>query len=151
MSERTPPKLAPHSTSAVERSNILAGISETLSRYCYAVDEKNREILLDTFTSDAVVVAEVAHGKPIPRLEGVAIVDFIISHRADIRRHFLTNLWIEEIAGDVVSVRSYHLIVVSDAGKSETRCTGTYRDEMVLSDDGIWRSRFKEVKLDAPY
>ena len=115
------------SISDINRSAILIAISETLSRYCYAVDEKDRNMLLDTFT------------------------DFIISHRADIRRHFLTNLWISKIDGDIVIVESYHLIVVSDSGKSETRCTGTYRDEMVLSNDGVWRSRFKDVKLDAAY
>ena len=142
-------------TKEITQSAALVAISSTINRYAYAVDEKDREMLLDTFTPDAVLIAEVAHGKAIPKLESATqIADFILKGREtqqDIRRHFVTNFWIEKIEGNHAIVHSYHLIVVSKDGISETRATGKYLDEMVRDADGVWRSRMKKVMLDAPY
>jgi ketosteroid isomerase-like protein len=148
---------APSVSASKEVSNAaaLTAISETINRYAYAVDEQKHDMLMDTFTPDAVLVAEGRLGQPVPQMHGAKeIVDFILNGRKaqnDVRRHFVTNFWAEKIDGDMAIVHSYHLIVVTKDGKSETRATGTYRDEMVRGSDGVWRTKVKTVKLDAPY
>ena len=153
----TPVASAPSQTDAkaVERATALSGIMETLSRYCFAVGEREPKMLPSTFTPGGRIVAEVAHGKPVKPMNSPAeIVDFIMKGRqqqGDVRRHFITNFWIEKLEGNQATVHSYHVIIVSPPGRSETRSTGLYRDEMVRGEDGIWLTRVKQVTLDAPY
>jgi hypothetical protein len=138
-----------------QRAAILASASASLYRYALATDENNRAMMEDTFTDDAVLDASVAGGKQVPKLVGKkAIVDFILKGRAeqkDVRRHFISNIWVEKFDNRHATLRSYHLIVVTADGTSHTKSTGTYEDEMVLGADGVWRTAHKVVMLDAPY
>lgn len=136
-------------------ARAFAGISRAQHRYAFAVDEIDRAMLLDTFLPEAVVEATVAHGAPVPRLEGAgAIADFILSGRRaqqDKRRHIVTNLWLDALTPRSAMAHSYHLIVVAGAPGMELRSMGAYRDDMVLCADGAWRIAVKRVMLDAPY
>jgi ketosteroid isomerase-like protein len=146
------------SAQASAQAAALAGIAQTMSRYCQATDESDPAMLLDTFTPDAVLVASIASGnaKPVPELKSAqAIVDFIMEGRKkqkDVRRHFLTNYWLEKLDGSQATVQFYFLIVVtSPDGQAQAKSTGRYRSDMVRGADGIWRIRHETVLLDGPY
>ena len=64
----------------------LSAITRTVHRYAYAVDEIDREMLMDTFTQDSCLEASVAHGNPVPRLEGALPRLPISSCRGEIGR-----------------------------------------------------------------
>ena len=136
-------------------AEALAAISCTLHRYAFAVDEMDRAMLMDTFMPQACLEATVAHGAPVPRLEGpAAIADFILSGRqaqGDRRRHVVTNLWLADLATASATAHSYHAILVSSQGAAQLRSIGIYRDDMLRCGDGVWRCLVKRVMLDAPY
>lgn len=136
-------------------AGALSAITRTIHRYAHAVDEIDRDTLIDTFTSDGCVEATVAHGDPVPRLVGPqAIADFIMSGRrsqGDRRRHLVTNLWIDKLTANTAVAHSYHVIVIADEGAVRLKSMGTYEDDMVRCPDGEWRTALKRVTLDAPY
>ncbi len=152
------PALAQTPGQEAAKATALAGIAQTMSRYCQATDEPDAAMLLDTFTPDAVLVASIASGnaKPVPELKSAqAIVDFIMEGRKkqkDVRRHFLTNYWLEKLDGDQATVQFYFLIVVTAPdGQAQAKSTGRYRSDMLRGADGVWRIHHETVLLDGPY
>jgi SnoaL-like domain len=138
-----------------EHTGAMALISDTLNRYAFAVDSLKPRMMLDTFTENARLEASGASNAPPHPLVGrAAIVDFILAGRraqSDKRRHFVTNLWIEELTDDRAVVHSYFMITIVGQAGVQLKSTGEYVDEMVREHDGFWRTAIKRVVLDAPY
>jgi ketosteroid isomerase-like protein len=127
-----------------------AAITRTLTVYAWAYDEHDLDLLASCFTVDAVLLG--------PRRELWAegrdgIREFFAGRRAgraearEQTRHLITNVLVEEQAGDVV-VLSYVLVAVTGPGAQSGFRAGWYRDVMVESDGG-WRLRERCIHLDS--
>lgn len=139
---------------AAEPDSPAATLAEPLIRYCWAYDERRRELLADVFTADGVWEGVVAGGQTVGPFRGrERIVEWLAGfwpHQHDQRRHVLNNFLIESRSDSAAEVYAYLQLYSArdDVAKLET--TGFYRAEIV-ADEGHWRIRRLAAGFDAPF
>jgi hypothetical protein len=129
-------------------------LHELVSRAAWGYDEARLDVVASCFATVAVMTVEVAGFAAPTRVEGRdAIVELIrasIESQGDQRRHVMSNVFIEsDDAEEPVVVSTLTLVVVAE-GQARIVSCGTYRDVMVR-DEGEWRIRRRDLKLDLPY
>lgn len=122
----------------------LLAIQQLLSRYCFAHDSQDVEMLSSCFARDI-------------SLFGVTGRDEVLKIYADgyrqltaRRRHVLSNFILLEDGDDEALVQSYITLYLIRDEKVELHLTGVYRDRVVI-EDGQWRLRDREATMDVPY
>lgn len=129
-------------------------LHDLVGRAAWGYDEARLDVVASCFATGAVMTVEVAGlGEPT-RVEGRdAIVELIrasIESQRDQRRHVMSNVFVEsDDAVEPIVVSTLTLVVVADGAARILSC-GTYRDVMVR-DEGAWRIRRRDLKLDLPY
>jgi len=122
----------------------LAEIQQLLSRYCFAHDSQDPEMLATTFATNA-------------KLMGIEGRENIAARYAEgykqltaRRRHVLTNFLILEDGEDEALVQSYITLYLIKGEQLELHLIGVYRDR-VVKEDGEWRILTREATMDTPY
>ncbi|QEC50538.1 nuclear transport factor 2 family protein [Baekduia soli] len=129
-------------------------VAELLSKYAWAMDSGNFELLGDVFTQDAGFSIDIAGTQAIEPITGRdAIVEFIrstVSGQQDQRRHVISNQrFASEGADDAVVTSTLTLNVITD-GVLEVKATGVYTSAVVL-EDGTWRISDLNIGLDTAF
>ena len=129
-------------------------IHELLSRSAYALDERDVDMLQDTFTSDASFVIAIAGVADEVTFEGrdaiMGLMRDSMAAQTDKRRHVVSNLFFEVAANDRAEVISNITITSVENGAIRLVTSGLYRDR-VLQERGQWRIAQRRIELDMPY
>ena len=130
------------------------GIENTLSRYGLGYDDHHPEMIVASFTKDAVLTMKIADGDPIGPFDGIdAIMELMngsAHSQSDQRRHLTTNILIDDLDAAHATVISYLTIISVADGKLTVLSTGKYEDEFVEV-DGTWLIEKRHIALDLPY
>lgn len=122
----------------------LAAIQQLLSKYCFAHDSQDPEMLATTFAKDAQLMGITGREAIAARYaEGYKN----LSAR---RRHVLTNFLILEDGDTEALVQSYITLYLIKGEQLELHLIGVYRDRVVF-EDGAWRILTREATMDTPY
>jgi ketosteroid isomerase-like protein len=145
--------LSPSDPELVPRLGAAA-LTEAVSRYCWAFDERRRDLLADCFTEDAVWEGTVAASQTVGPLRGRdRILEWLAEfwpHQRDQRRHILTNFLVEALSEEEADVYAYLLLTSARDETVSVETTGFYRTRLAL-DDGRWRIRHLFAGFDAPF
>lgn len=122
----------------------LVAIQQLLSRYCFAHDSQDPEMLATTFAEDATLM-------------GIQGRDNIAARYAEgyknltaRRRHVLTNFILLEDGDERAVVQSYITLYLIRGEQLELHLIGVYRDTVVL-EGGEWKILTREATMDTPY
>lgn len=129
-------------------------IQELVTGYGVHHDKRDFVSLRGCFTPDATYTMRVTNGPTYgPHLGPDAIVSQIQAFKEsqnDVRRHHISNVQIEVLGDDSVSVLSYVLVSATDADGLTIKTVGTYADMVVRTPEG-WRIARKELQLDSTF
>ena len=133
-------------------------IEELLARAAYALDEREDAMLAACFAEDAVFSLRIAGGDlvgPFAGREGImGLMRGAWGEQTDQRRHAVSNVFFlpaaEATIDGAVPVVSYLTLLATENGAAELLCTGVYRDEVKLSEDG-WELVRRHLDLDKAY
>ena len=114
-------------------------IQELFARYCYAVDSRDPDAVVDCFTEDGVFDSSLT-GVERGRAQIRERIERGRERLPNGQRHFFLNPIIE-LDGDRATFRAYMLITWIDNGRTPLRLTGHYHGT-VVRDGGRWL--FKE-------
>lgn len=136
--------------SAVDR--IL--IAERIYRYGWGYDERNRELLADCFTEDAVWEGSVMGLEPVGPFEGRdAIVAFLCTFwdaQDDQRRHVFTNVVVDALSDTDATAHAYLVLTSAGDATFQPVTSGPYRLNFRKESDG-WRITHLIGGWDAPF
>jgi 3-phenylpropionate/cinnamic acid dioxygenase small subunit len=128
-------------------------IHELLSRAAYAYDERDLDLLENSFDPDAVMSMRIAGGDLIGPFEGrdgiLQLMKNSMAEQTDVRRHVVSNIFFES-AGEPAVVISNLTLLSTQNGVASLLATGVYRDT-VVEKDGSWRLLKRHLDLDSPY
>lgn len=129
-------------------------IHELLSRSAYALDERDLDMLADTFAEDASFVIRIAGAPEDVAFQGreaiMGLMRDSMETQQDKRRHVVTNLFFEVAANDRAEVISNVTITSVENGTIRLVTSGLYRDRVLLH-RGQWRIARRLIELDMPY
>jgi len=131
-------------------------IQELLSRSAYALDERQLDMLRDTFSESAALVVDIAGVDGEARFEGrdaiMGLMTDSMAEQPDQRRHVVTNVFFETEGADRATLVSNITItsVAPDRQAIRLVTSGLYRDEVVM-EGGQWRIASRRIILDMPY
>lgn len=129
-------------------------IENTLNCYTLALDSRNLEAVLQTFTADASFSIRIAGGDLIgPHVghEGIGkLMTNSFETQLDQRRHICSNLVFREAGNGRARVEYYLTLMSIEDGAIRLVTTGIYKDELV-DEAGIWRVSKRHLELDLPF
>jgi 3-phenylpropionate/cinnamic acid dioxygenase small subunit len=135
-------------------------IHELLARAAYALDERNLEMLAESFASDARFSMRIAGGDLIGPFEGregiMQLMTSAMAEQTDKRRHVVSNIFFKPQAdaftpeGDAVAVVSNLTLLATEHGEIALMSAGIYED-LVVQRDGVWQILRRHLDLDKPY
>lgn len=120
-----------------ESTNDHAKIQSLYSKYCFALDGNNPQLLLECFSPEGIFQVSERQFKGVDQLTMVA-------QSGDNRpRHHYANLWVRSIAGNEARASAYFFLVNIPDGAI---CGyGHYDDDMVRGADGEWRFQHRRI------
>jgi SnoaL-like protein len=129
-------------------------IAERIYRYGWGFDERDRELLGDCFTQDAVWEGNIMGVEPVGPFEGrEAIVEWLCAfwgEQADQRRHVFTNVVLDRLTESDATAHAY-LVLTSASGSGFLPVTaGPYRLLLRREPDG-WRIAHLVGGWDSPF
>jgi ketosteroid isomerase-like protein len=129
-------------------------IAERVYRYGWGFDERDRELLGDCFTDDAVWEGNIMGQISVGPFEGRAkIVEWLATfwdEQDDQRRHIFTNLIVQDLTKDTATAHAYLLLTATSEATTRPVTNGPYRFELVRHDDS-WRLARLVAGFDAPF
>lgn len=130
-------------------------LQDRLHRYCWGFDERRHDVLVETFTADAVWVGDVMGETSIGPHRGrdtvLAWLAAFWEHQRDQRRHVITNFVLAEVGETTASALAYLLLVGASNASVGLEATGLYRVDYRLEGDGTWRIARLTAGFDAPF
>ena len=118
-------------------------IQELITKYNLAIDNKRLDEWINTWTDDGIWTTTFGEAKGKSELKNM--IDQITNEFASGKRHFSTNIIIEETQNNMASANSY--LTVIEAYKSpQVVASGTYSDILKKNNPGKWK--FFQRKLD---
>jgi hypothetical protein len=128
-------------------------IAERVARYAWAFDERDRSLLGDCFTAEAIWEGSVMGRDQLGPVTGrEAIVDYLAGFWAaqdDQRRHMFTNVVTSELTADRAVSHAYLLLTAARDGRLSIATAGVYRFAL-SSDSGDWRIHHLACGFDVP-
>ncbi len=119
-------------------------IQQLLSRYCWAHDSRDLELLGACFAKDATALGQRGRDAIVARYaEGY-------QQLTAQRRHILTNFFFVEEGEQEAVIQSYITLYLIRDEKISLHLTGVYRDRVVL-EEGQWRIQSRDATIDVPY
>lgn len=129
-------------------------VQELLARSAYALDERELELLADTFSVGATLTIDIAGTDSEASFEGrdaiMGLMRDSMEAQADKRRHVVTNVFFDSLDGGEVTVISNVTITSVEHGAIRLVTSGLYRDT-VIREDGRWRIARRRIELDMAY
>lgn len=129
-------------------------ITERISRYGWAFDERRPELIADCFATDAVWEGTVRGEERLGPIRGrEEIVTWLSEYwprQHDQRRHAIVNTVIEDLGDDSAVAQAYQLLMAARLGEVAAETTGFYRFELRV-EDGSWRIAHLFSGYDAPF
>lgn len=129
-------------------------IHELLARSAYALDERDVEMLADTFAEQASLTLCIAGGDLVGPFEGrsgiMKLMTDSMAEQSDQRRHVIGNVFLTAEAEDSAEVTSNLTLLSVKDGRLDTISCGLYRDRVIRQNDG-WRLISRHIELDLPY
>jgi SnoaL-like domain len=129
-------------------------IAERVYRYGWGYDERDRELLGDCFTHDAVweasIMGQVSVGPFAGREKIVEWLATFWDEQQDQRRHIFTNLVVQDMTEDTATAHAYLLLTATTETTTTPVTTGPYRFELSRQDDS-WRILRLVAGFDAPF
>ena len=118
-------------------------IQELIAKYNLAIDNKNLNEWINTWTDDGVWTTTFGEAKGKTELHNM--IDQVTNEFASGKRHLSTNIIIDDAQNNMASAKSY--ITVIEAKKTpEVVASGTYSDILKKNNNGEWK--FVQRKLD---
>ena len=118
-------------------------IQELITKYNLAIDNKRLDEWINTWTDDGIWTTTFGEAKGKSELK--KMINQITNEFASGKRHFSTNIIIEETQNNMASANSY--LTVIEAYKSpQVVASGTYSDILKKNNTGEWK--FFQRKLD---
>jgi hypothetical protein len=112
------------------------------------------EMLEDTFSAGAALTIDIAGAEGDVSFEGrdaiMGLMRDSMEAQHDQRRHVVTNVFFEQLAGDRATVISNVTITSVEHGAIRLVTSGLYRDA-VIREDGCWRIAKRRIELDMAY
>jgi hypothetical protein len=125
-----------------------------VARYCWAYDERRRDLLEGCFIEDAAWEGSVGGSQAVGPIRGRdSILEWLAGfwpHQHDQRRHMLMNPLVERRSEGEAEVHAYLLLVSARDQSVSLETTGFYRVS-VVREDGRWRIRHLFAGFDAPF
>lgn len=129
-------------------------MADRMSRYAWAFDERDPDLLAECFTDEASWEASIRGEERIgPFLGRRAVVDVMTGRweqQPDQRRHMITNHLVRDVTPSSATIHTYLLLVSTATGVIPLTC-GFYRVGMVRESDGVWRIRTLLAGFDVPF
>jgi len=129
-------------------------IQELLARSAYALDERQLEMLADTFSADASLAIDIAGTAGEVLFQGrdaiMGLMRDSMEAQTDQRRHVVTNLFFEALTEDRAAVISNITITSVEHGAIRLVTSGLYRDAVFREGDR-WRIERRRIELDMAY
>jgi 3-phenylpropionate/cinnamic acid dioxygenase small subunit len=129
-------------------------ITELLARSAYSLDQRQLEVLEDTFSQGASFVIDIAGVDGEMSFEGrdaiMGLMKDSMAQQSDQRRHVVTNVFFESEGDDRAMAISNVTITSVEHGAIRLVTSGLYRDE-VVREDGQWRIAGRRIELDMAY
>lgn len=129
-------------------------IQELLSRAAYGLDTHNLDRIEACFTPDATFTLHVSDGSVVGPFEGreaiMGLMSGAIEVQTDVRKHGISNFFIEKVDGDSVHVVSNLTLVGTENEVNRLITTGVYHDQ-VKKVDGQWGIALRRLDLDMPF
>ncbi len=129
-------------------------IHELLARSAYALDERDMDMLQETFAANAELLLRIAGAGEDVAFTGrdniMGLMRDAAATQTDKRRHVVSNLFFEVAANDRAEVISNITITSVENGQVRLVTTGLYRDRVVL-EQSEWRIARRIIELDMPY
>jgi hypothetical protein len=129
-------------------------ILELLARAAYGYDEREVEMLKDSFSEGANFVIDIAGVDGEILVEGreaiMALQTGAMEEQSDKRRHVVTNVFFTSEGDGKATVVSNLTITSVEDGAIRLVSSGIYRDEVAM-EDGQWRIVSRRLDLDMPY
>ena len=118
-------------------------IQELITKYNLAIDNKRLDEWINTWTDDGIWTTTFGEAKGKSELK--SMINQITNEFASGKRHFSTNIIIEETQNNMASANSY--LTVIEAYKSpQVVASGTYSHILKKNNTGEWK--FFQRKLD---
>lgn len=128
-------------------------IHELLSRAAYAYDEREEQLLAESFAIEAQFSMRIASGDlvgPFLGRDGImGLMTGSMAEQTDARRHIVSNIFFDETGDQPVAISNLTLIATEN-GEIQILSAGLYRDT-VVHQDGQWRVLNRYLELDKPY
>jgi 3-phenylpropionate/cinnamic acid dioxygenase small subunit len=140
-----------HIARAAADSETYFQVQRFYARQMQLLDDGAAEEWADTFTADGVFAANAAPA-PVKGRENIAAAARSTTERlqADgiVRRHWLGMLDVRREAGDLLSVRSYALIVETPKGGQAGVRMSTLCEDVLVREGDDWLVRERKVSRD---
>ena len=118
-------------------------IQELIAKYNLAIDNKNIDKWTNTWTDDGIWSTTFGEAKGKTELNNM--INQVTNEFASGKRHFSTNIMIEDAQNNMASAKSY-LTVIEAKKTPEVVASGTYSDILKKNNNGEWK--FVQRKLD---
>ena len=118
-------------------------IQELIAKYNLTIDNKNIDEWTNTWTDDGIWTTTFGEAKGKTELNNM--INQITNEFANGKRHFSTNIIIEDAQNNMASAKSY-LTVIEAHNNPEVVASGTYSDIIKKNNNGEWK--FFQRKLD---
>ncbi len=129
-------------------------IHEFLARAAYAYDVRDVALLESGFAPDATLTMRVAGGDLIGPFEGreaiMGLMTGSMAEQTDVRKHVISNVFIDEHDGEV-SATSFLTLIATEDGETRLLSVAIYRDTLVRGDAGAWLLARRHIELDNAY
>ena len=118
-------------------------IQELIAQYNIAIDNKNIDEWINTWTDDGVWTTTFGEAKGKTELNNM--INQITNEFASGKRHLSTNIVIKDAPNNMAIAKSY-LTVIEAHRSPEVVASGTYSDTLKKNNTGAWK--FFQRKLD---
>ena len=114
-------------------------IQALYSKYCFALDGNNPDLLLECFAPGAIFQVGDRQFQGEEQLATIA-------RSGDGRpRHHYSNLWVKNVEGDKAVASAYFFLL--DLPDGSCAGYGEYDDDMVCDPNRVWRFQHRRVKF----
>jgi len=136
------------------KSSDKLAIQELLSRAAYAFDERQLDVLEQSFTEDASMLVDITGVGEVGPFEGreaiMQLMSDTLAAQTDVRRHVISNFFYESEKKKSARVVSSVVVFSVENGEINVIISGIYRDDVTRS-DGEWRISHRRLDLDLPF
>lgn len=118
-------------------ANDAASIQSLYSKYCFALDGNNPELLLSCFAPGGIFqVGE-------RQFQGEEQLSMVARSGEGRPRHHYTNLWVKQVEGNSAKASAYFFLL--DLPDGSCAGYGHYDDDMVCDANREWRFQHRRI------